>query len=125
LETDATEKTNQLSLSSSCSSCLGAENSSGETPKPRKARKKPAPAVPLKSNRLFFGPVPAPEKARRLSPAKAKSLPVKLDAKYVQAARELRDRWLEKVNEFPALAGGKYDVTRGLTHQRSQLLQAA
>jgi hypothetical protein len=29
------------------------------------------------------------------------------------AARELRDRWLEKVNSEPlALASGKYDVSR-------------
>ena len=40
----------------------------------------------------------------------------KNDPKYVAAARELRDRYLEHVNKDPAAlpaAGGKYDVNRG------------
>jgi hypothetical protein len=30
------------------------------------------------------------------------------------AARELRDRWLERLNQMPMLPQGKYDVTRAL-----------
>jgi hypothetical protein len=30
----------------------------------------------------------------------------------VAAARELRDRWLERVNAVPRLSAGKYDVSR-------------
>jgi hypothetical protein len=43
---------------------------------------------------------------------------IKVDPKYVMAARELRDRWLERVNsgqDVPA-AIGKYDPTRCLLH---------
>ena len=40
---------------------------------------------------------------------------VKIDPKYVAAARELRDRYLEQVNaDAPALPVGKYDVSRAL-----------
>jgi len=41
---------------------------------------------------------------------------VKNDPKLVAAARELRDRWLEKANEDPSafLANGKYEVSRAI-----------
>ena len=43
----------------------------------------------------------------------------KADPKLIAAARELRDRWLEKVNEDPSLIlpAGKYDVARELPDQ--------
>jgi hypothetical protein len=49
-------------------------------------------------------PKPRPERAPK----------VKNDPKLVAAARELRDRWLERVNDDPlALIGlGKYDLRR-------------
>ena len=40
---------------------------------------------------------------------KAKNYP-----KLIAAAHELRDRWLEHVNEAGLMAGGKYDVSRTL-----------
>ena len=46
-----------------------------------------------------------PERSRRIDPA------------YLKAARELRDRWMERVNDplvLPAMAMGKYDVSRSL-----------
>ena len=41
---------------------------------------------------------------------------VKNDPKFVAAARELRDRWLEKVADDPSLIGSaaKYEVSRAL-----------
>jgi hypothetical protein len=46
---------------------------------------------------------------------KPKAPPAKIDPKYVKAARELRDRYLEHVNRNDALLpAGKYDVTRAL-----------
>ncbi|HZN65505.1 MAG TPA: hypothetical protein VFB66_09400, partial [Tepidisphaeraceae bacterium] len=38
----------------------------------------------------------------------------KADPKLVAAARELRDRWLERVNAVEVVSGGKYDVGRSL-----------
>jgi hypothetical protein len=48
---------------------------------------------------------------------KPKAPKAKADPKLVAAARELRDRWLEKVAQEPGLieGGGKYDVTRMLS----------
>ena len=45
---------------------------------------------------------------------KPKREKVKIDPKLKEAARELRDRYLEKVNEdgFGLAAGGKYDLCR-------------
>ena len=47
----------------------------------------------------------------------------KADPKLIAAARELRDRWLEKVNEDPSLIlpAGKYDVARQLPDEREAL----
>jgi hypothetical protein len=63
---------------------------------------------------LSFAPVvpPKPERAR------VPKTKVKADPKLVAAARELRDRWLERVNEGRGggglLPSGKYDVARAL-----------
>ena len=38
----------------------------------------------------------------------------KADPKLVAAARELRDRWLERVNAAEVVSEGKYDVGRAL-----------
>jgi len=48
---------------------------------------------------------------------KAKPLRAKIDPKYFRAARELRDRWLERVNAGRAelsASCGKYDVARAI-----------
>ena len=54
-----------------------------------------------------------PERAT-VVPAAAKRVRAKNDPKLVAAARELRDRWMERVNsgECDALTAGKYDVGR-------------
>ena len=88
------------------------------TPKRRAAKAKvAAPPVPstIRSGGLRF-PAPEPtapvvEKVKREPKAKAKN-----DPQLVAAARELRDRWLEKVEQEPWLLepAGKYDVRRVL-----------
>jgi hypothetical protein len=85
---------------------------SGETPKPRR---KALPKASL-GKLCFAPPVVAKEK-----PKKAPRPKVKNDPKHVAAARELRDRWLEKVNEEPSLLlpQGKYAVGRELTDSSS------
>jgi hypothetical protein len=47
---------------------------------------------------------------------------VKIDPKYRNAARELRDRYLEHVNADPsAVQGkGKYDVSRRIDHRDAE-----
>lgn len=59
-------------------------------------------------------PVAPPAPVEKPKPEKKPK--VKNDPKYVAAARELRDRWLEKVNENPLTleSGGKYEVGRAL-----------
>lgn len=80
----------------------------------------PVPQKPTR-RRVQFGPPPVnpqevPEQATFAKPKKAKKQPVKNDPAHVAAARELRDRWLERVNANPqAIAsGGKYDLTKAL-----------
>ena len=54
--------------------------------------------------------------ARAAKPPRPPRPRTKINPQYVAAARELRDRWLEKVNENPALlaGGGKYHIARAL-----------
>jgi hypothetical protein len=75
----------------------------------RSKRSKPV-VVAQTSRRLSFAPI-APVKVEKLREKKAK---VKADPKLVAAARELRDRWLEHVNEGRMLieGAGKYDLVR-------------
>jgi hypothetical protein len=78
---------------------------------------KPVPVVVAK---------PVAEKPKREKQPKPKA-----DPKLIAAARELRDRWLERVNDDPSLIGSnsKYDITRALTNdapvERLQLPLAA
>ena len=55
-----------------------------------------------------------PTKAERAKRPKAP--PAKVDAKYLRAARELRDRWMEHVNAggMQLDGAGKYDVVRAI-----------
>ena len=59
---------------------------------------------------------PQPEKpAKAERPKREKAPPAKLDPKYLKAARELRDRYLEHVNASAGLVScGKYEVARVL-----------
>jgi hypothetical protein len=85
----------------------------------RAARTKPAPApvtdaTCAAAGGLRFAP---PEPAKQPKPAKARPPQARIDPKYIAAARELRDRYLEQVNDrmmLPAAAAGKYDVSRAL-----------
>ena len=62
----------------------------------------------------FASPKPAEPKEK---PKREKRAKVKNDPALVAAARELRDRWLERVNADPQSlpANGKYSVARALT----------
>jgi hypothetical protein len=81
--------------------------------------------MPPTRKRVQFGAVPiAPAPIEKAKPAKVKREKVKADPVLVAKARELRDRWLEKVNEDPSLllsggAQGKYAVGRELTDSSS------
>ena len=81
-------------------------------------KKKPASTAilarrPLCGGLMFAPAVATVERPKREAKKKEK---IRNDPKFVAAARELRDRWLEKVNEEPALlaAGGKYELSRAL-----------
>jgi hypothetical protein len=64
---------------------------------------------------LYFT-APAPPTPALEKPARPKRKAIKNDPRLVAAARELRDRWLEKANDDPTtiLPEGKYDVSRAL-----------
>jgi hypothetical protein len=65
----------------------------------------------------FTPPKSAGEKPEREKPRRQKAGRVKADPAHVAKARELRDRWLEKVNADPSvlLSCGKYEVSKQLT----------
>jgi hypothetical protein len=83
---------------------------------------RPKPKVPIRRF-VQFGPPgtnnvqPVVEKSKREKPKHEK---VKNDPKHVAAARELRDRWLEKVNSsegaFVLVSDAKYEVNKALGH---------
>nr|MBA3272442.1 hypothetical protein [Chthoniobacterales bacterium] len=82
--------------------------------------------APVRQRAQFSPPSANPETVvTRVSlgkPRKAKQPKVNVDPQLINKARELRDRWLEKVNDLPMLAGGKYAVSRALpTSQAAQL----
>jgi hypothetical protein len=60
---------------------------------------------------------PAPADTKPQPKPRQKKPKGKNDPKLVAAARELRDRWLERVNAgaYVIEDAGKYDVTRALT----------
>jgi hypothetical protein len=74
--------------------------------------------------------IPSPEPAvgakRKGERERRPRVKSKNDPRYVAAARELRDRWLEKVNEEPGLieSSGKYHVARQIEGRPQQLLAA-
>jgi hypothetical protein len=64
-------------------------------------------------------PAPTPAAAPALKPARPPRPKEKIDPQMIAKARELRDRYLEQVNERLLLApSGKYDVSRGLPAMR-------
>ena len=93
------------------------ETRSGETPKPRKKDVPPVPSKPGPLNgALFFAPpAPVKEKPPREKKPKPPRVKAKIDPQLVAKARELRDRYLERVNDHLLIApSGKYDVSRCL-----------
>jgi hypothetical protein len=80
------------------------------TPKPR-AMQFGIPSVKPAAVQPITEPTPAPTPAKALARPKQK-----IDPEWVAKARELRDRWLERVNagEYLLEAAGKYDVVRAL-----------
>jgi hypothetical protein len=70
-----------------------------------------AKSTPLSGGLTFVAAQPKTEK-----PGREKQPTVRNDPKFVAAARELRDRWLERVNENPlSIQGaGKYNLACGI-----------
>jgi hypothetical protein len=68
-------------------------------------------------------PVACPERSRGVKkekptrPERRRREKQKNDPRLIAAARELRDRWMERVNEDPALllGNGKYQVSKELS----------
>ena len=99
----------------------------GPTPEGRTAKRtrnaKPAAAPPppptttrvdIARCGLRIGP-PAPAAPAAVEKPKREPKPrAKTDPKLIAAARELRDRWLERVNTQELLPQGKYDVSRAI-----------
>ena len=68
-----------------------------------------------------FAPAkPVVEKPKREKPTREK---VKNDPKHVAAARELRDRYLERFNSNLVLGNGKYEIARALPAPQAMPLQ--
>jgi hypothetical protein len=89
----------------------------------KKPRVKVAKAEPIKvssimSGGLRFAPIAVVggpvEKPKKEDAQRQPKPRMKNDPRLVAAARELRDRWLEQVNETPLLGCGKYEVGRRL-----------
>ena len=67
-------------------------------------------SITVLSGALYFA---APEPVVAEKPVREKRKKVKNDPKFVAAARELRDRWLEQMNSGNVIVGnGKYEVAK-------------
>jgi len=97
----------------------------GRKPREAKVKKPIAPPCTVARNGIRMGPVVSPQEAKaKAEEAKAqakrerpKRVKQKNDPKYIAAARELRDKYLEQVDAgliLPPSANGKYDVGRQL-----------
>ncbi len=97
----------------------------GESEKKQCRRPAKKVAAPIRKNTasaggLRFAPLPEPKAEKPAKPAGAKREKrekQRNDPKYIAAARELRDRWLEQVNAQPLVGQGMYDVTRAIDDQ--------
>jgi hypothetical protein len=100
------------------------------------ARKAKAPVALIKTRQPLCGGLmfQSPAPAREEKPKRQKREKIRNDPKFVSAARELRDRWLEQVNagQYLPHAQGKYDVSRAIevatmptTGSSARLLEAA
>jgi hypothetical protein len=115
----------------------GAEKAKPELTGPRKReKKKAAPAIERPAHvsigGLWFAPRPEkgtpeakqPEKPKREKKSTPKE---KNDPKFIAAARELRDRYLEQVNAQRLLPGanGKYDVSRQISREQMKIFRGS
>ncbi len=89
-----------------------------ETPKRLPGpRVKPAPVVRRETHVAVMGGVRFIDTQEKMKVEKPKPEPrkkLKNDPMYVAAARELRDRYLERINTEPLVLQGKYDVCKAL-----------
>jgi hypothetical protein len=90
-----------------------------EGPRTRQAKPKPVVAKPrdisIASGGIRFGAIAPVDPVKLEKKPRAKKPKAKNDPKLAAAARELRDRWLEQVNnggEMLIESAGKYDVAR-------------
>jgi hypothetical protein len=89
-----------------------------QLPKPSKRQgAQPTRPANVPSGALWFAPAKTPEPESKPKRERKPKVKVKNDPRLVAAARELRDRWLERVNAEPSAlpSEGKYDVSRQLT----------
>ncbi len=91
----------------------------------RSAKKLKSPITGSTTRRggLFFAPIIEEKAIKKEKPKREKKLKMKNDPKYVAAARELKDRWLDAVNENPSAlqSVGKYQLTRDQVSGRPSL----
>jgi GNAT superfamily N-acetyltransferase len=83
--------------------------------------------APIRRNGLWCS-IPLPgEKPVVVRPPKEPKPRRKADPTLIRAARELRDRWLERVNDNPAMLAGnaRYDVSRALSNNEPPPLPIA
>jgi ribosomal protein S18 acetylase RimI-like enzyme len=75
---------------------------------------RPKPKAVSRGSLLFFTPPPTPKPEKPEKKPREKKPKQKNDPRLVAAARELKDRWLERVNagEYLFESAGKYDLTR-------------
>jgi hypothetical protein len=66
----------------------------------------------------YVAPAPPVMEKRK---TRSKRCTEKINPVLLDKARELRDRWLERVNETMLISNGKYDVTRSLPQRGSPL----
>jgi hypothetical protein len=99
---------------------------SGQLPvakKSRRAKDSPPTSGPVKHGARQYGAPPAVQavaQSVKEKPKPQKKPKKKANPMHVAAARELRDRWLERVNEDPTMleSQGKYAVCKSLTATR-------
>lgn len=105
----------------------GAKDESARKPKEKKVK---APPRKVSHGLWFAPPIPptlkpgSPEAKAAAKAEKPKREKFKNDPKMVEAARELRDRYIEQINAgllLPPSANGKYDVSRQLEAARSAM----
>jgi N-acetylglutamate synthase-like GNAT family acetyltransferase len=113
-----TESPHPRPSTSRCAGSLEGEGVARRKPKPLRAG--PPPVRGLLRGFQFASEVkPQPEAPKAVKAKAPKVAPVKINPRFLTAARELRDRYLEQVNDGPGarglhLARGKYQMTRAL-----------